>query len=293
MPVEVSPLWDGPFGAEIAGFDLADDGLERGDWSEIVGAAHAHGVIRIAGQTADADRLQRFAERFGRPVPHILTHFHVDGHPAVLRLSNIVTDGKPWGLYDGANYWHTDMSYEDPPGAATIVAALKVPRAGGGTRFADMYTAYDDLPRATKERIEGLVVLHHYGNRDDLDEASTGSAGKLTDEQKARVTNVFHPLVRPHPVTGRRALYGVSGSSFGIDGMPDDEARSLLNELKDHAIRAGYVRELTYGVGDIAVWDTSCTLHAAVPMAPVDREDDPQARLLYRVSVKGVPPAFA
>jgi taurine dioxygenase len=292
MGIEVRPLWDGSFGAEVVGFDLAGT-HDSSAWRQVVGAAHEHGVVMLRGQSAEADDLERFACQFGTPVPHILTHFHVDGHATILRLSNIVTDGKQWGIFDGANYWHTDMAYEDPPGAATIVYAIKVPAEGGGTRVADMYAAYDALSDAMKKRIEDLVVLHHYGNRDDLDESSLGSASKLTDDQKKQVKNVFHKLVRPHPVSGRKALYGVSGSSFGIVGVPDDEAVALLNELKAHALQERFVRQLRYRVGDTAVWDTSCTLHAAQPLGPVDQPDDPQARLLYRVSVKGMPPLFA
>ncbi len=292
MGIEVTPLWDGSFGAEVGGFDLSAEN-DASTWRRVVGAAHEHGVIVLSDQAGSAEDLERFASQFGTPVPHILTHFHVDGHAAVLTLSNIVTDGRQWGIYDGANYWHTDMAYEDPPGAATIVHALKVPAEGGGTRVADMYAAYDALPDAMKARIEDLVVLHHYGNRDDLDENSRGSASKLTDEQKKQVRNVYHKLVRPHPVSGRKALYGVSGSSFGIVGMPDDEGVALLDELKAHAIQERFVRKLRYRVGDIAVWDTSCTLHAAEPLEPVDDPDDRQARLLHRVSVKGRPPLFA
>jgi taurine dioxygenase len=293
MKIEIGPLFDadGSFGAEIRGFDMAGQPSAE-DWRAVVGAAHRHGVIVVRDQHADAEGVERFARQFGEPSIHILEHFHVPGHPVILKLSNIVTDGKPWGLYDGANYWHTDMAYEDPAGAATVVSALKIPASGGGTRVADMYAAYDDLPDAMKARIDELTVIHHYGNRDELDENSNMAAGKLSDEQKKKVKNVYHKLVRPHPATGRKALYGVSGSSFGIVGMPEGEAIALLDELKEHATQERYVRTLRYRVGDIAVWDTNCTLHAAQPMQPVDDPDDAQARLLYRVSVKGNSPLF-
>ena len=82
-----------------------------------------------------------------------------------------------------------------------------------------------------RARIEPLVAIHHYGNRNDQDEASRTVASVLTAEQKAKMPLITHPIVRVHPVTGRKALYAVSGSSFGIVGMPDDEARTLLDEL--------------------------------------------------------------
>lgn len=283
-------LLDG-FGAEIEGFDLS---AEHDDdaWRALVGAAHDHGYIVIKNQKPDAEYFEAFSRRFGQPQAHILTHFHVDGHATILRLSNIVEEGTPLGIYDGANYWHTDMSYEDPPGAATVVYALQVPAKGGGTLVADMYRAYDDLSQSMKARIDDLTVLHHYGNRDDLNEESGGSASKLTDEQKAKVTNVFHKLVRPHPTTGRKALYAVSGSSFGIVGMPDDEAIDLLDELKAHAVGPDYVAEVRYEVGDVGVWDNNCTLHSATPLPPVTSADNAQARMLHRISVTGTSPLF-
>ena len=91
-----------------------------------------------------------------------------------------------------------------------------------------------------KERIEPLFGIHHYGNRNDVDEASRTAASKLTAEQKAKMPVITHKIARPHPVTGRKALYAVSGSSFGIVGMPEDEARDLLDELAD-ALDAGEV----------------------------------------------------
>jgi taurine dioxygenase len=131
-----------------------------------------------------------------------------------------------------------------------------------------------------KRRIEGLVALHHYGNRDDLDERSRTVASVLTEEQKRKVTWVRHPVARPHPVTGRKALYAVSGSSFGIEGMPDDEARDLLDELKLHATQPKYQLSVKYGVGDVVIWDNASLLHSATLI-------DPQhPRTLWRITVK-------
>src|SRR5436190_17080497 len=116
-----------------------------------------------------------------------------------------------------------------------MVLALEVPADNAGTTFASQSRAYDDLPAATKQRIEALVVRHHYGNRDDLDDASRTVASVLSDDQKKKVSWVRHKLVRRHPCTGRRTLYAVSGSSFEIEGMGEAEGRALLDELKEHA----------------------------------------------------------
>jgi taurine dioxygenase len=90
---------------------------------------------------------------------------------------------------------------------------------------------------------------------------------------------IAHRLARPHPVTGRKALYAVSGSSFGIVGMPDDEARDLLDELAAHATQPKYQLRFRYGVGDIVIWDNAALLHSATLIDPDD------ARTLWRITV--------
>src|SRR5262249_28099534 len=106
---------------------------------------------------------------------------------------------------------------------------------------------------AMKRQLDGLNALHHYGNRDDQDERSRTAASVLSAEQRRKMTWVRHPLVRPHPVTGRKALYAVSGSSFGIEGMRENEGVALLDELKRHATREEYQYRLKYGVGDLVI----------------------------------------
>jgi len=147
-----------------------------------------------------------------------------------------------------------------------------------------MFRAYETLDDTMRRRIDGLTVLHHYGNRQALEDSSRTSAFPLTEEQKATVRNVFHPLVRPHPATGRKALYGISGSSFGIVGMPDDEARALLDELKAHATREEFVYQHHYRVGDVVAWDNYSTLHAATLIPPAT--GTAHTRYLHRISVK-------
>ena len=123
-----------------------------------------------------------------------------------------------------------------------------------------------------KKRIEPLLGIHHYGNRNDADEASRTAASPLTDEQKAKMPLITHPIVRPHPVTGRKALYAVSGSSFGIVGMPEDEARRAARRAR-RACDAAEVPcySLKYGVGDVVIWDNASLLHSATLIDPNDR----------------------
>jgi taurine dioxygenase len=181
---------------------------------------------------------------------------------------------------DAGTYFHTDYSYLEIPARATLLYSIQVPKKGGDTLFANQYAAYDGLSSSMKKRIDGLVALHHYGNRDDQDKASRTVASVLTGEQERKVTWVRHPLARRHPVTGRTALYAVSGSSFRIEGMPDDEALDLLDELKVHATQQKYQCRLRYGAGDVVIWDNASLLHSATLTDP----DDP--RTLWRITVK-------
>ena len=123
----------------------------------------------------------------------------------------------PLGLADAGTYFHSDYSYLQVPARATTLYSIEVPkRAGRNTLFANQYAAYDDLPGAMKRRIDPLVAVHHYGNRKVDENESRTAASTLTDEQKAKMPLITHPVVRTHPVTGRRALYAVSGSSYGL-----------------------------------------------------------------------------
>ena len=266
------------FAVEARGVDLAAP-LSDAAFREIEKAFFAAQVLVFRAQNLTPGGFHGFARRFGPPQPHAIGQFH---HPAcadILILSNVMRDGRPAGLADAGSYFHADYSYLDFPARCTLLYSVTIPKAGGDTLFANQYAAYDDLLDTMKERIDNLVGLHHYGNRDDLDETSRTVASVLTEEQKGRMNWVRHRIVRPHPVTGRKALYAVSGSSFGIEGMPDDEAIGLLDELKAHATRPKYQYRLSYGVGDVVIWDNASLLHSATLVDPDD------ARTLWRITV--------
>jgi TfdA family taurine catabolism dioxygenase TauD len=152
----------------------------------------------------------------------VLDQFHHPEYTDILVLSNVRKNGEPKGLADGGTYWHSDYSYLQIPACATLLYSIQVPKVGGDTLFADQEQAYEDPPAAMKERIDGMMTLNVYGNRDDLDLSSRTSAFAPTEEQmeKRGATLVRHPPARRHPYTGRKALYAVSGTSFAIEGMP-------------------------------------------------------------------------
>ena len=262
-----------------AGFGAEADAVPP-DFGEVWDAFFASQVLVFRNQRFTPAGFLSFARQFGRPEPHVIDQFHHPEHSDILILSNVQKDGQPTGLADAGTYFHTDYSYLDVPARCTTLYSIQVPKKGGDTLFANQYAAYDDLSSSIKKKIEDLVALHHYGNRDDQDKSSRTVASVLTEEQEGKMAWVRHKVARKHPVTGRTALYSVSGSSFRIEGMPDDEAVDLLDELKRHATQEKYQLRLKYGVGDVVVWDNASLLHSATLTDPSD------PRTLWRITIK-------
>jgi taurine dioxygenase len=265
-------------GARIEGVDLARP-LDGGAFARVEAALHDRGFVVFPAQTLDPAQFVAFARRWGPPEPHVIDTYHHPADANILILSNVHRGGKPIGLVDAGTYFHSDYSYLERPARVTILYAIQMPRARQGTTFANQARAYDDLAPAMKARIDELVVRHHYGNRDDLDETSRTVASVLNEDQKKKVDWVRHRLARPHPRTGRKALYAVSGSSFAVEGLGDREGRALLDELKAHATQDRYCHTYDYQVGDVIVWDNAQLLHSA-PLV-----DPSEPRTLWRVTV--------
>jgi taurine dioxygenase len=266
------------FGVEVFGVDLAS--MSPREFEELKKSFYRHQVLVARAQKLTAKQFLDFAKRIGPPEPHVIDQFHHPEYADILILSNVEKNGKPTGLADAGTYFHTDYSYLEVPARATTLYSIQVPKQGGDTLFANQQAAYDDLPAAMKAKIEPLVALHHYGNRDDLDKSSRTVASVLSEDQEKKVPWVRHKLARPHPVTGRKALYSVNGSSFGIEGMAEGEALALLRELARHSTQERYQLRLKYGVGDVVIWDNASLLHSATLT-------DPQyPRTLWRITLK-------
>ncbi len=278
MPLTIEPLSD-VLGARITGVDLSQP-LDAATFARIERALHDHGVIAFPRQRMSPETFVAFSRLWGRAEPHVIDTFHHPLDPNILVLSNVMRNGKPIGLLDGGTYFHSDYSYLQVPARCTMLYALQVPKAPAGTRFANQRLAWQALPQARRDAIDAMVCRHHYGNRNDLDESSRTVASLLNDEQKKKVSWVSHPLVRAHPYTGHKALYAVSGSSFGIEGLPDDEGRALLDELAAHATADRFCHTYEYQVHDLVVWDNVQMLHSA----PVTDLREP--RTLWRITVK-------
>ena len=192
-------------------------------------------------------------------------------------ISNIREDGKQIGaLPDGEMQFHTDQCHQEQPAMATMLYSVEVPSVGGNTLFANAYRAYETLPHELKRRIEGRKALNAY----DYDAAATRRGTKLREG----IPHYWHPIVRTHPATGRKALFVNRLMTVAIEGLSDEEGEAVLNKLFDHQERREFIYEHVWRVNDLLIWDNRCTLHARTDFS--DRE----RRLMRRVAIKGEKP---
>lgn len=285
MAMSIAPL-STVLGAEITGVTVGAD-LSPSDFRAIEDALHEHLVVVIRDQKLAPEDFVAFSKRFGRPEPHVIDQYHHKADPNILILSNRRNEkGENIGLADGGTYFHSDYSYLAVPARCTMLYAIEIPGGDAGTTFANQRKAYEDLPASKRSELDSLVCRHHYGNRDNLDTTSRTAASPLSGGQEAKMKWERHPLVRSHPHTSRKSLYAVSGSSFGIEGMDDDEGLALLDELKSHSTDRRYCYTPTYRPGDVVIWDNCSLLHSA----PLIDPDKP--RTLWRITVKEAGPTL-
>jgi taurine dioxygenase len=256
-------------GATVHGLDLARP-LEERSLATVLSALGEHGVLCFPGQTLDAAALKDFAGRFGTLEINVANSFQEPGHPEVMILSNMVEDGRPIGLADAGQDWHTDMSYSKEIAFANVLYALKVPRrdgrALGNTEFASMVAAYDDLPADLKQRLAGKTVLHDFNKFWEHMRQQPGSTRPpLTEEQRRKKPPVSHPIFMRHPITGRNVLYANPGYSVRINELPESESDEILAFLAEHQLQPKYQYAHSWTEGDVLMWDNIGTLHNAKP----------------------------
>ena len=270
-------------GARIEGIDLQNP-LSKADIRTILRALGQHGVLCFPRQTLDVDAFAKFGQCFGGLEINVANMFHEPNHPEVMILSNIRRDGKPIGLGDAVQGWHTDMSYSELIALSTILHAQKVPlRDGkpvGNTEFRNMHAAYADLPAAIAAKIEGRTATHDFNKFWEMMRARPGNTRPpLTEAQRTRKPPVSHPLAYTHPITGKKVLYCTIGYVTHIDGMDPQESAELLDFLYKHQDLDKYLYTHSWTEGDVLMWDNIGTTHNAIP----DYGDIP--RYMRRVQV--------
>ncbi len=269
----------GALGADIEGVDLAQP-LTQETTAAIKDAWAQNLVLRFRGQRLSDDDLMRFSRQFGELdwAPVAATTDAPEGRDYVMVVSNVVENGKPigqLGAYEAV--WHTDMSYVAEPPQASALYSLEVPESGGDTGFSNMYLALERLPAELRRGIEGRVCRH---------DASRNSAGELRRgyvdaPDPSQTVGADHPLVRTHPVTGKKALFLGRRRNAYIPGLPLAESEALLDALWDHASRPELAWYQQWRPGDLVLWDNRCVMHRRDAFDPAAR------RVMHRTQIKG------
>jgi len=269
------------FGAEIVGVDLAAP-MPDPLFDRIYDAFLGHQLLLFRDQRIEPGDQVAFARRFGAVQVHVMNQYHADGHPEIYYLSNLGADGRPTGKHPdrGTVHWHTDGSWARRTGQATLLYAVAVPAAGGETRFASMYDAYEALDDATRQRLAPLRAVH------SLDFSRTRRHGEdpMTEAQKKARPPVAHPIIRIHPETGRPCVF-LGDHAWHIEGLSLEAGRQLIEELNARVIDPGRVYAHRWRPGDLVVWDNRCMLHKAEPY-----DVAAEARVMRRCTVVGEVP---
>ncbi|MCP4905321.1 MAG: taurine dioxygenase [bacterium] len=249
----------GSLGAEVRGLDLAT--ADPADAETIKSLMNEHLVLFFPDQEVSPDEHVAFGRLFGR----------LEGHP------NLSLDAERPEFFElkavggagaVAEEWHSDLSCEAEPSTFAILHVKECPDVGGDTLWANMYKAYDELSQPMKDLCEGLTALH---------DASPHHA----PERKA-----IHPVVRRHPVTGRKSLFVNYHFTRRIVEMSNEESDSLLEYLARHTARTRFTVRYHWTRGTIAIWDNRCTQHHVL-------NDFEGERVIQRVTVMGDKPEAA
>jgi taurine dioxygenase len=288
--IEVKPT-GAALGADIDGVDLARE-LSLDAVDAINQAWADHLVLRFRRQRLDDEQLMRFSAHFGEldwapviaasrvkiPGDDRYVESAEEGRRYISVISNIVENGKAIGALGAyESIWHTDMSYNPEPPCASALYAIEVPPAGGDTGFANMYLAYETMPDGLRQQVEGRLCRH---------DSTYNSAGELrrgfsevTDPRKA--PGADHPIIRTHPVTGRRALFLGRRRNAYILGLELEDSDRLLDALWAHAARPELTWYQQWRIGDLVLWDNRCVMHRR------DEFDPNSRRLMHRSQIKG------
>lgn len=255
-------------GARIFELDLRHT-LSAATVRDVLRALGEYGVLCFPDQDLDAPQLADYAGRFGTLEVNVANLFHAPGLPEIMILSNQRdAAGKPVGLNDAGQGWHTDMSYSTEIALANVLHAKQVPvrdgRPLGDTQFRNMHAAYDDLPEEVKQRLEGRVAIHDFVKFWDMMRIRPGSIrAPLTPEQRAKKPPVRQPIFRVHPITGRRVLYCNPGYAMEIEGLARAESDAMLDYLFRHQSQQKYLHSHAWTPGDVLMWDNIGTTHNA------------------------------
>ncbi len=272
-------------GVEVLNIDLATSGSDALA-PAFIDLFNRAAVVAFRGQSLSPERLIAFSRHFGPLEPHTDFEHLLPGHREIMLVGNVAPPcgGQPF-FHNAMEEWHTDLIQTQTPNAATVLYAIESPPAGATTRFIDARAAYDALPQTDRNRVDAMQGVYDIVTFDNEMRRQDPHRPPLTEEKIRRNPPVSHPIARTHPVTGAKSLYFAADIIARIDGMSDEESRSVVDGLLSHASQPEFVYAHRWKDGDVVIWDNRCTLHTATPF-----DADKYRRLLYRTVIAGETP---
>lgn len=249
-------------GAEVTGVDLTGE-LDAKTVAALRAAWLEHLVLAFPDQALTDDDLERFTTCFGPfgDDPYITP---IRGRKHIIAIRRRADETS--SIF--AEAWHTDWSFQPNPPDGTCLYGITIPPEGGDTLFANQQLALQTMPDALRRRIEGRTAVHSAGRGyapDGLygdDDRHSNRDMLIVPSESARARQ-RHPLIRVHPESGREAVFGCLGYVIGIDGMPDEEAQTLLGELHAWQTRSEFVYCHRWRANTLVMWDNRAVLHRA------------------------------
>ncbi len=238
-PWTVTPLAP-TLGARVEGVDLATAG--PGELDALADLLYEYLVVALPDQNLTTERHVEIGHRFGEPLIHPFLEA-VPEHPAILRVLKEPHERETFG----GEFWHADITFIDPPSSVSILHGIEIPELGGDTLFASQFAAHDALSEPMQSMLEGLTAVHAY-----------------PDMAESPASVAVHPVVRQHPVSGRKAVFVNPAFSVRIPELTSEESRALLDYLFTHSCRPEFQARISWTPGQVLLWDNRAVQHYAV-----------------------------
>jgi len=274
------------FGARVSGVDLSQV-LSQSEFDLIDDAINRYSFLLFQNQSLNDQLHVEFTKRFGQLEEEHVSYYSHGQVTYVGRVGNIDTDGNKVSTRQvksstGNEMWHADSSFREIPAMYSLLYAYEVPDEAGETEFASARAAYQRLDTDTRELIDSRIGIHDY-----IYSRTKVGEDAVTQSQRTYMHPVRQRLVRQNPVTGERNVF-VGSHVKEIEGMPVDEARSLIEALITEVTRPESIYRHRWQVGDFVIWDNRCTVHRGCGY-----DADKYRRRMHQTRVRGLAPSIA
>ncbi|HET7500123.1 MAG TPA: TauD/TfdA family dioxygenase [Kofleriaceae bacterium] len=261
--------------------DVKAPALTSGEVEGVKESLYRDKLVVFRDQSPSNHEYIELAKLFGTPQIYFQSNYHHPEHPEIFVSSNELYDGKKFGVAGTGRYWHTDYSFMTEPLSLTMVRPVRIPEGNRGTLYTDMERVWAELPDSLRALVEGRRAIHEGKHRykvqaKDIDR----SLLEIMEEIAREVPAVTHPTVIRHPVTRRDSLYVNEGFTTGLEGMPHEDSRAVLDQLFAFITQDRFIHAHPWSHGDVLFWDNRVLNHMAAHGAVIH-----QASTSFRIGV--------